>query len=86
MGIQEKRLRTFRKDNYQCFYCLKLLVHKAPDRQLRPTVEHIVPLSKGGTWEEDNLLTSCGDCNHRRGNKSFILFLIEVYRLTGLKD
>ena len=34
------------------------------------TLDHFVPVSKGGTNEADNLLTSCRRCNSARGNRS----------------
>lgn len=33
-----------------------------------PTLDHIVPVSKGGTNDEDNLVTSCYKCNQEKGN------------------
>jgi len=34
------------------------------------TVDHVVPISKGGTDEPDNLVASCKRCNFRKGNRS----------------
>ncbi len=33
------------------------------------TVDHIVPLSKGGEWSLENLATACKPCNLKKGNK-----------------
>lgn len=33
------------------------------------TVDHVVPLSRGGTNEITNLVPACGRCNSRKGNK-----------------
>lgn len=41
------------------------------------TVDHIVPLSKGGDWRLSNLLPSCDRCNNAKGNMD-----IEQYRLS----
>lgn len=38
-------------------------------------VDHIVPLSAGGTSSWDNLTAACGPCNAAKGNKSLLLFL-----------
>jgi len=33
------------------------------------TVDHLIPISKGGTDDLDNLLTMCGRCNFSKGVK-----------------
>lgn len=33
-----------------------------------PTIEHIIPLSQGGTNRQTNLAVSCADCNNSRGS------------------
>lgn len=47
-----------------CLYCNK----NKPN-----TIDHVVPLSKGGTNNLDNLLAVCVNCNSRKGDK----FLVE---------
>ena len=34
------------------------------------TVDHVVPLSKGGKWVWENLVTACTKCNGKKGSKS----------------
>jgi hypothetical protein len=38
---------------------------KADPRQA--TIDHVVPLSNGGTNDEDNLVLACRECNQLRG-------------------
>lgn len=45
------------RDNFTCQYCGL----KAPNVELH--VEHIIPVSEGGTNDELNLIASCSDCN-----------------------
>lgn len=33
------------------------------------TVDHMRPLSKGGTWDIENLVPCCQTCNSRKSNK-----------------
>lgn len=51
------------RDLYVCQYCTKKLSHK------EATVDHVVPVSKGGdlTWE--NVVTACRDCNNKKSDK-----------------
>ena len=51
------RFEIFKRDCFTCQYCGK----KAPDVILH--IDHIVPVSKGGTNDILNLITSCESCN-----------------------
>jgi hypothetical protein len=54
-----KRLRfeVLRRDSHTCRYCGA----KAPDATLR--IDHVVPVTLGGSDAPENLVTSCFDCN-----------------------
>lgn len=54
-----KRLRfeILRRDNHACRYCGA----KAPDVEL--TVDHVTPVTLGGTDDPANLVTACRPCN-----------------------
>ncbi len=43
-----------------CYYCGSRVAH----REL--TMDHLVPLSRGGRSTKDNLVPSCKDCNNRK--------------------
>lgn len=49
----------FRRDNYRCVYC-------GSNEEL--TIDHVLPVSKGGgnTWQ--NLVTACLPCNRYKGD------------------
>lgn len=51
------RFQIFERDHFTCQYCGR----KAPDVVL--TVDHRIPVSRGGTNAESNLLTACLPCN-----------------------
>lgn len=54
-----KRLRyeILRRDNNTCRYCGE----SAPDVKL--TIDHVTPVSLGGSDEPENLVAACPDCN-----------------------
>lgn len=41
------------------------------DTERAGTLEHVVPLSLGGTWHISNLRLSCSPCNQERGVTDF---------------
>ena len=56
------RFEVFKRDHFTCQYCGRM----APDVVLE--VDHIKPVSKGGTNDIVNLITSCKDCNSGKSN------------------
>ena len=59
--ISEKlRWRVFARDGYACKAC-------GSGEMLR--ADHVIPESKGGPTEFDNLQTLCHTCNSRKGNR-----------------
>lgn len=57
---------VMRRDGLECCYCQRQLSIS------NVTMEHIVPESKHGTFNVNNLTVSCAYCNNKRGNKSFL--------------
>jgi 5-methylcytosine-specific restriction endonuclease McrA len=55
------RFSVFKRDSFTCQYCGKM----APDVILE--VDHINPVSKNGSGDILNLITSCYDCNRGKG-------------------
>jgi hypothetical protein len=55
--------------NPKCLYCYKKLDEK------NVTIDHIVPISKGGNNCQLNLIPCCVDCNSERGNQEFYKYL-----------
>jgi 5-methylcytosine-specific restriction endonuclease McrA len=58
-----------------CFYC-----HEDIPRELR-SVDHVIPLSRGGTYNWLNLVLCCRPCNFAKGDlkASEFLVLIDYY-------
>ena len=59
-----KRLTIFTRDKYRCHICKRLTKpSKCVPHPLAPTIDHIIPLAKGGTHEPANVATACFECN-----------------------
>ena len=56
---EQERTTIFERDNYQCVQC---------GSTERLEIDHIIPFSKGGTTEMDNLQTLCRKCNGKKSN------------------
>lgn len=51
-----------------------------PEGMGEPTLDHIIPLSRGGTHDIDNLVLACKSCNSRRHSRHTYQ---EYYRMTA---
>ena len=62
--VRFSRINLMARDNFQCQYCARK-PHRA-----ELNLDHVVPRSLGGrsTWE--NVVTSCLDCNRRKGGRT----------------
>jgi len=60
--VKLTRFNLFHRDHFTCQYCLRVFHLK------ELTVDHIIPISRGGqsTWE--NLVTACSKCNGKKGS------------------
>lgn len=66
---QEKRLAIYIRDNFICMHCGLDLRNIQPGDGIRIELDHVIPASKGGSNQGNNLITSCSACNAQRGNK-----------------
>ena len=57
------RFDVLQRDNYTCKYC------GVSGVKAELEVDHIVPVSRGGKDELDNLKTACFDCNRGKGDR-----------------
>jgi 5-methylcytosine-specific restriction endonuclease McrA len=57
------RFNVFLRDRFSCQYCDGRL----PTQEL--TFDHVIPRSRGGRTNWENVVTACGNCNLRKGNR-----------------
>lgn len=56
------RFEIFKRDGFCCQYC-----GSHPSESILLEIDHIHPISQGGTNEMDNLIAACFDCNRGKG-------------------
>lgn len=56
------RSGVFERDNYTCQYC--------GIRGVKLECDHVVPVSRGGSSDETNLVTACFACNRSKHSKT----------------
>lgn len=57
------RLAVVQRDKSTCYLCLRLL------NSDQIALDHVIPLSRGGSHTADNLRVACRSCNSRKGTK-----------------
>lgn len=63
-NLRFSRQHIFLRDDHTCQYCAKTL----PRAQLN--LDHVVPRSRGGQTNWENIVTSCHRCNRAKGNRT----------------
>lgn len=53
------RAAVYKRDHYKCVYC-------GSTEDL--TIDHKIPVSKGGKNKKDNMVTACSDCNGQKAD------------------
>jgi len=67
------RERILIRDGYCCQYC---------GSENATTVDHVIPISKGGTDDPENLVAACSRCNYSKGNRTGQFFGVARTPLT----
>ena len=63
-SLPVSRRTVMARDHYTCQYC------GGQPGKARLTVDHVVPRSRGGETHWENVVTACGPCNRRKGNRT----------------
>lgn len=74
------RVEVFAADGYRCHICGRMTDKTKVVPHLKaPTIDHIVPLARGGKHERSNCRTACFSCNAKKqdrgGGEQFALVL-----------
>ena len=62
---KNRRAQLCARDGHRCQYCGADVSAVGA-----ATLDHIIPVSLGGSHENANLRTSCGSCNRQKGDRS----------------
>lgn len=83
MGIPDraKTVRVlFNLQSGCCFYCEKEMLRDKRNDPRSVTVDHIVPVSKGGKNSPYNYVLACKSCNEEKADKALVVFIMEKRR------
>jgi 5-methylcytosine-specific restriction endonuclease McrA len=61
--VKFSRRNIFLRDHHRCQYC-----GRTPPRE-ELTIDHVVPLSRGGRTTWDNVVLACVRCNSKKGSR-----------------
>lgn len=65
---------VFLRDQYCCLYC------SCSVNRTTATLDHVIPVSRGGKTEWSNIVTACAACNTKKGNKMSMKPLYKPYQ------
>jgi len=68
------------REDGRCFYCLRPITHH------RRCLDHVVPRAQSGRNSYRNLVSSCVDCNSKKGERTAEEFFRSLYREHRLSD
>ncbi|MBI3661695.1 MAG: HNH endonuclease [Acidobacteria bacterium] len=72
------RAAILRRERGRCFYCQQRLVEG------KIWFDHVVPLARGGSPEEKNVVACCRTCNRWKGTGGAEAFLRELCKARGI--
>ena len=73
-GGSSRRDKVILRDNKICYICNRTL----SDKEI--TIDHVIPISKGGSSDVKNLKCCCKLCNELKGSFTYSEDLVKVIR------
>lgn len=81
------RLAIFKRDGWRCYLCGRAVAIWLMPGRLPPdaaTLDHVVPICRGGDNSDSNLKTACAGCNGMKGARTPEEFKRGLPKLTAL--
>jgi 5-methylcytosine-specific restriction endonuclease McrA len=69
--ITPELIATLFESTKSCPYCGEKILDKSENIKKRKTLDHLIPLSKGGLHAQHNILVCCHQCNSKKRDKSY---------------
>jgi 5-methylcytosine-specific restriction protein A len=69
---KEIRLAIYERDSFTCQFCGQQCSHEVL------TIDHIIPLARGGVDEATNYVTACYDCNQKKADLPIHVFALRI--------
>lgn len=66
-------LDVYERDNWTCYICGVKVIKSSNYRKDMATIDHVIPLSKGGSHTYENVKTCCHSCNSKKRDKIYQL-------------
>lgn len=66
-AVKFSKINVIYRDDFTCQYCGYKGEYGSKVRKI--TIDHVLPISKGGKTSFDNCVAACGECNSSKGNK-----------------
>lgn len=77
---KDEKEKILKKTGFRCGHCGMKLEH------FNATVEHMIPISKGGLNDEYNMIALCETCNQSKSNYLYDTFRYYPYILDEYRD
>jgi len=72
--VRFSRQNIYIRDNFRCQYCQKIPEYS------NLTLDHVLPLARGGKTTWDNIVTACKNCNIKKGARTIEELGIKISR------
>lgn len=66
---RRKAKKIGERDGWECHYCNHRL-SRNDERFRNPTIDHVIPRSRGGSNKMPNLVLSCPNCNREKDDQT----------------
>lgn len=82
MEVCKSYKQWIRKGKGYCSYCNeKLERYPITRNDLRPTIDHQIPTSRGGRDSIENIVACCKKCNEMKGDYTVPEFLAKIEKI-----